>query len=442
MYGGAKGGGKSWLFCVWVIMWLNWLIEFFDLKEAKTPEEYKKLPIIGFIGRKQSVDFTKTTYETWKKIVPIELYQTREHDKEIIWRRRCKLWYGGLDDRKLVNKFNSAELAFFGLDQAEETERVDVEVLQLSLRFKIGDKVPPYKELYTANPADCWLKEDFIDNVVSSEVREMHYVPALPSDNPHLPDTYCARLEHALRHSPAMLAAYLHGDWNALQATNACITSLMLAGLKGVTYHWKDTRTLVVCDPSLGGDECVIYVMRNYKIVEEKIIVGERDTMKIAGRMVALGQKWHTWDYAVDVIGIGQGIADRITELNPSNKVQYIQSAGKATDEEGFANLRMEMWWYAMEMCMEKKIPYPEDEELRRQIIAPRFKIISSSGKRQLEDKGDVKKRSGHGMDRADTWIYGVWATQFVEPNRRGDKWENESAGGEVTVTEGTAMSA
>lgn len=419
LYGGAKGGGKSWFFVVWLIGWLEQLIKLYALKPSKNP------PILGFIGRKQSTDFCHTTLETFRRIIPAEVYRIKEQSKEIVYRETARVWYGGLDDRETINKFNSAELAFIGLDQAEETERSDVEVMQAALRFKIGEVVPPYKELYTANPAECWLKEDFIDNKKDTPLRKLHYIPALPSDNPHLPGGYCERLSHIFRHNTALLSAYLRGDWSALQAANVLITSQMLEALKDITRHIVEIKTGVVCDPSMGGDECVIYVMRNNKIVEEKIIIGERDTMKVAGEMQVLANKWRTREYAVDCIGMGRGIADRLRELAPNGNIQYVNSSEKSFDEARFYNRRAEMWWYAMEQILEKNVAYPEDEELRRQLVNVRFKVCNSDGQIQIEPKDQVKKRIGHSPDRGDCWIYGVWATQFMQVLRTKDVWRD-----------------
>ena len=34
MYGGAKGGGKSFLECVFVMDWMQYLVDFFELKPS------------------------------------------------------------------------------------------------------------------------------------------------------------------------------------------------------------------------------------------------------------------------------------------------------------------------------------------------------------------------------------------------------------------------
>ena len=411
LYGGAKGGGKSWLACVWIMAQCDILIKFFGLKRSATP------PVIGFFGRKRAVDFNKTTLETWKRVVPPEVYVIREQQKEIVFRGCLKLWYGGLDDQEQINKFNSAELAFVALDQAEEAERAEVDVLNASLRFKLGDKVPAYKTLYTANPAECFLKTDFIDEPKPG----FYYVPALPSDNKHLPADYCKRLADIFKHSSALTQAYLYGNWHALAADNAVFNSVALQSLLGIVWRLFDYKRGVICDPSLGGDECVINVMEDGKIIYQQILVGERDTMKIAGQMLTLARQFNCSEFALDVIGIGQGIADRLDEMK-AGKVQRINSAEKANNEERFINLRAEMWWYAMEQVLDKKIPYVEDEETRRQLLAVRFKVINSNGCIQLEPKSETKKRLGRSPDRADCWIYGVWAKQFMNAVSKSDQ--------------------
>lgn len=402
MFGGAKGGAKTFLLCLWSYYWCKFLISFFGITEAQ------KYPLpVGFVGRKRSVDFSKTTLETWKKIIPSTSYQLREQDKEIIIEGRVKLFFGGLDDEELVNKFNSAELAFRAIDQAEETERGDVSVLGAALRLVYQGKKPPYKSLFTANPAECWLKEDFL---INSKPKH-YYIPALPKDNPHLPENYIKTLEENFGYDPALLKAYRDGDWNALQAENVLIKSTSLDNLKGVVHNFPRSRKIVASDPSQGGDECVIKALDNGRIIELKIM-HENNTMVIAGEIELMMFKHKTNDCAIDTIGIGAGIADRLEELGKN--VIRIESAEQADDKDRFVNRRAEMWWYVMEQITAREIPYPEDEELRRQLSAVKYRVVSSSGKIQLEPKEDTKKTLGRSPDRADCFVYGIWGLKQV----------------------------
>ena len=409
------------------------LIERFGLK---TP---LKNPIpAGFIGRKQGVDFKKTTFETFKRVIPEGNYRVREQDQEIIFHDRIKVYFGGLDDRELINKFNSAEFAFFAIDQAEETERADVDVLQAALRLKYKGIQPPYKHMYTANPAPCWLKEDFIDTPRPG----YHFIPALYSDNPHLPENYSTTLTNAFRYNQALLAAYLKGDWHALKSEQSLLSSKELADLKEVHHHPKVRKGVVVCDPSLGGDACVIKVMENYKTIE-KLVMHTRQPMIIAGNMMVLGEKFKIPNFAADTTGgLGEAILDRIREVKPSSNRIYLSYATKEDWFSHGVNLRAEMAWNYMQKVIDQEIPYPEDEETRRQILAIKFKIVNSQGMIQLEDKQQTKKVLGQSPDDYDTEVMGVWALDKTEPIQSQDAWRQTPANREIGSGATSAMAA
>lgn len=78
LYGGARGGGKSVMGCLLSFLYAVNVINTFNLSPNKYP-----VPV-GFMGRAQSVNFTDTTLETWKKFIPPETYNIRSQDKEIV----------------------------------------------------------------------------------------------------------------------------------------------------------------------------------------------------------------------------------------------------------------------------------------------------------------------------------------------------------------------
>lgn len=358
------------------------------------------------------MDFSKTTLETWKQVIPAENYEIREQDREIVIDRTVKLFFGGLDDREMINKFNSAEYAFFALDQAEETERSEVSVLQATRRLKYRNKRPPYKALYTANPAECWLKEDFITMAKPGHV----YVRALPSDNPYLPENYIKTLEAAFSYDPLLLKAYKEGDWDVLQRENILITPKMMERLKESQPLYHTIRRVVACDPSTGGDECVIYVMENGAIKAYNFLprsVAE-DTMKIAGQMAVMMNIHAVPVGVVDSIGVGQGVADRLRELltGTDKKVYEIVSSMRADDPVRFENKRAEMWWEAAVMVRNAEVPYPDDPELRKQLTAVTYEMASSE-KIKITEKAEIKKRIGRSPDRADAYVYGLYGQRF-----------------------------
>jgi hypothetical protein len=73
-----------------------------------------------------------------------------------------------------------------------------------------------------------------------------------------------------------------------------------------------------------------------------------------------------------------------------------------------------------MEQIQNRKIPYPKDEELRRQLSSVRYKVVNSNGKIQLEPKDETKKRLKRSPDRADAFVYGVWAGKDLRGDSEG----------------------
>jgi hypothetical protein len=139
--------------------------------------------------------------------------------------------------------------------------------------------------------------------------------------------------------------------------------------------------------------------------------------MKIVGELMILSNKYQISDFAIDTIGIGKGIADRLNEMG--KHVSFVNSAERADAPDRFYNRRTEMWWYLLERILSKEIDYPQDEELRRQITALRYKVVNSNGQIRLEAKDELKKRIGRSPDRADAFVYGIWALKdSVEYNQ------------------------
>jgi hypothetical protein len=85
------------------------------------------------------------------------------------------------------------------------------------------------------------------------------------------------------------------------------------------------------------------------------------------------------------------------------------------------------MWWYAMEQIRRREVKPLVDEELKKQLASVRYKVINSNGKIQLEPKDKTKERLGYSPDRADAFVYGLWALQRAEPDKETSDYGNKS---------------
>jgi PBSX family phage terminase large subunit len=406
LYGGAKGGGKSYFGCIWMFWKCCELIKKYNLKPTKFP------PPVGFMGRKQSVDFSDTTLESWKSTIPLDQYELKAADKEIIIRNTVKVQYSGFDTGETVKRFNSAEYVYAFVDQAEEMTRDDYGLLRGTLRRKIKKQQPKYKILLTANPSMCWLKDDFINTPHSGN----RFVQALPSDNPFLATGYVSNLREAFRHRPELIKAYVEGDWDIMVGSDIVIKPSWVRQAVDRKLHTPSTKRLVSCDPArFGDDETVIYVFEGPKVIDQ-MIYGQKSTMETAGELLRLQKKYNAKLIVVDGIGIGAGICDRLRELKAP--LLEINSGSKASTEDKetkYVNRRAEMIWEAGEMFSKDEVTLPiGDQELINQLSNIKY-MMSSNGKIKIESKDDIKERtSGKSPDRADAFVMGLHGLQFI----------------------------
>jgi len=421
LYGGAKGGGKSVFLCFYAVLYAIWIIA---LCKITTIQKYPY--VIGFIGRVRSVDFSATTLVTWKKFIPKIIYDYNEQKKIITLFGKVSYQCGGLDDTNDIKKFNSAEYGLVIIDQAEETVRDQAAMLRGTQgRANINGVALPIKTLFSANPADCFLKDDFgiTPGTICPPFRK--FIQALPSDNPFIDSVaYVAQLTEAWKHHPEILKAYVEGDWLSVTEGGFLIDRDTCSRLQlmDLPKEKKYSKILISCDPAWLGDktdEIVIKCIIDNRVVDTKKMYNEKTTVT-GGECVKMALQYGASDIFIDTIGVGAGVYDNCLQLLQNQKkninVVRVNSAERPEndlDKQKFVNVRAEMWWKATEKLRENKFLLEGDGELIREICAVKYFI--KNGKIQIESKDDIKKRLGRSPDNADCVIQGIWALDKVE---------------------------
>ena len=409
LYGGAKGGGKSFFLCVWFFCYAWDIMVGYNIRPSANP------PHIAWMGRKQATDFTATTLQTWRQVIPEQYYElkaaTEKDPKHILIMGRVAIDYGGLDKQESINKFNSAEYGAIGIDQAEETTKDDVSVAQGALRRKINGKELPYKELYTANPRQGWLRDEFILEVKPGNV----FVPALPDDNPHLPANYKQTLIDAFGYRPELLRAYLEGDWSVVEGENQVILDAWLQrAMKAPSlFHGK----LIACDVArFGDDKTEIMVIDGSQIAFEDSMASSRTT-EVAGRLAELSRQNEDCPIVADEIGVGGGVIDQLYQWG--RNVIAFNGAQKADLEDKYYNRRAEAWWECAKHFSRTELGCSRmSTELRRDLCAPTYEF--RNGKILIEPKEDIKERLRRSPDKGDCYVMGIWGLKRMQPLVRG----------------------
>lgn len=208
LYGGAKGGGKSYILR-WAI--IRQLMKWADeghrgVRAGLFCEDYVTL---------KDRQITKIQYEfpEWLGVLrnsQIEGMSFQLEDK----------WGGGvmalrnLDD---VSKYASSEFAMVGIDELTKNERTVFDQFRGIIRWP---GIEDTKFIAATNPGEIgheWVKKIWIDRELGPEdpdPKDVVFVRSLPTDNPHLASVY---IEELKRLPEKLRKAYLEGNWDVFE---------------------------------------------------------------------------------------------------------------------------------------------------------------------------------------------------------------------------------
>lgn len=205
LYGGAAGGGKSYILRWWLVLFLCWLYKAKGLKNVQVGlfcEDYPSL---------NDRHISKIQFEfphelgTLKQGVVKNFVLRPEFGGGVIALRN-------LDD---PSKYLSSEFAAMAVDELTKNQLKVFDFLRMRLRWP-GVERPKFAG--GTNPGGeghAWVKKLWLEKDYPTELQpfkeQFHFVGAKASDNPHLTESYYKNLQSL----PAYMArAYAEGSWD------------------------------------------------------------------------------------------------------------------------------------------------------------------------------------------------------------------------------------
>ncbi|GIW67888.1 MAG: hypothetical protein KatS3mg096_756 [Candidatus Parcubacteria bacterium] len=394
LFSGTRGSGKSYALRWTALYWLlRWAAEGHNqVRAGLFCETYPTL----YDRHLQNI----------KKEFPSWLGDFHEQKKEFILKDK----YGGgiLALRNLDEpaKYQGFEFALVAVDELTRNPKSTFDLLRSSLRWPGIERT---KFIAATNPYGehlRWVRQLWIERNFPPELEHLkdqfYVVYAQTTDNPYLPKEYWERLATL---PEAERRAFLEGDWYAFEGQvdeSGYMPLIISQDLENALINdepnlWTIKPKIMGVDVGAGGDRSVI-VLRND--LGAKILFAERlkDTMNLVGIIGKLLVQYEPNVIAVDITGVGRGVADRLSEIGFSAIIREVNFGAKPLKQD-FRNKKAELYWNLKDWL--KQGGKLVKNELWNQLLEIRYKILSDKAI-MIEPKENLLKKGFGSPDVVD----------------------------------------
>lgn len=311
----------------------------------------------------------------------------------------------------------SLEICGAFIDEIAQIRKKAWDVLKTRIRYKLDEFGIKPKIFGSLNPQKNWVYTYFYKPFKEGTIESTRkrFIRALPTDNPHLPESYLEILNELPRAERDRL--YL-GLWESSDDNQLC-TQDAIVGLWDNTWV-SDIGTYYITGDiaRMGSDLAVIGVWRGFRLIEvqtyqksdfnllNKVITDLKNKYKVSNSNIVL-----------DSDGVGGFLVDSLKCIG------FVNNA-TALDGGNFQNLKTQCYYKLAEMINEKKIyilPDIFDESLKEKLIEELEQIKSlplEDNKLRLIPKSEVKSNIGRSPDISDMLMMRMYFE--IKPKNRG----------------------
>lgn len=418
LYGGAKGGGKSFLGCS--LIFGDALIY---------PETHY------FIARGSLTDLKKFTipsieevFQVWKlKIKDYANFNGQDNFYRLyngskVFLIECKLNPGD----PMFERFGSMQMTRGWIEEGGEVCEAAKSNLWLSVgRWKNDVYGLKKKLLITANPKKGWMKREFVDLWKQKLLpKNRKFVQAFATDNKYLPEDYVASLRN--EKDPVRRQRLWEGSWDYDEDQDSLISYDALSDTFSNAITKDGKKYLIIDVARLGKDTTTFNYWDGLELTKIEVFE-KQDTQKTIqmAKDRAAAERIPYSHIMIDEDGIGGAVVDGmwgvrgfVANSSPIPTATEIRAKQNKVENSfipkaNFANLKSQCAWKVAELINEHKIAFAVPE-YREKIIEEltallRQKDVDNDRKLQIKPKDEVKEELGKSPDIGDPIIYRAW---------------------------------
>lgn len=392
LYGGSAGAGKSLLGCLWIVSVCN-----------------KYSGVRCLIGRTVLQQLKMTTLNTLFEVLQMMQFKSNEHftyngqtnvitfynGSEIILK---DLAYQPSDPN--FDSLGGLELTAVFVDEAAQISQLAYNILKSRIRYKLNQYNLIPKILMTCNPGQVWLKKEFyipyIQNILEPN---KSFVPALPLDNPHLPQSYIDMLKSL---PPSQRRRLLEGDWDYMEENDSLFKFDEISNSVFRLSPDDNNKKYMTVDVARFGDDRSVIMIWVGLVVISCHVYRKLSTVELSTQIRDLMRSHgiHPNQVIIDSDGVGGGVADQIRGTNFVNNSSPLHN-------QNFTNLKSQCYVKLSDMFKEGLIslnilePSVVDD-LTQELLAIKLKDIDKDNKVAVQSKDEMKKILGKSPDLSD----------------------------------------
>lgn len=329
VYGGAAGGGKSALGCLWLI------------------ENCQKYAGSRWLmGRSKLKALRETTLNTFYEIATemgiSDQFTVNNKDNVINWNNGSQILMKDLflyPSDPNFDSLGSLEICGAFIDECNQVDEKAWTVVKSRIRYKLAKFGIIPKMLGSCNPAKNWVYKKFYKAKKDGTIEDFRkFVQALPEDNPHLPPSY---IESLLQMDNTSKQRLYYGNWEYDDDPSILMHIDAINDYFDCKNHLEpDTskRYMTVDVARLGSDKTIIRVWHGWVCVARFVLKVARTT-ETANKVKEIMAKYGVppSHVVVDEDGVGGGVVDMV-------RCKGFVNNSKALDGENYENLRSQCY--------------------------------------------------------------------------------------------------
>lgn len=400
LYGGAAGGGKSYLGCLWLI-----------LCALKYPNSR------WLIGRSKLTTLKKTTLKTFfevaKNLNLVESinYKYNQLNNEIKFDNGSEIILKDLFSYPSDPEFDSLgslEIAGAFIDECNQVSEKAKNIVMSRIRHKLDEFNISPKLFMSCNPSRNWTYNEYykkaIDGVIESHKT---FIQALSTDNQFISKHYLVNLE---RQDEITKNRLLYGRWDFQDS----LAMFEYDGIINMFYDSdpeisEDEKVMTVDVARLGKDSTCILIWDNLNIIEIIELHKKRinETKLVLDELIKKYSIKKT-NIIIDSDGVGGGLADQYRGC------QEIVNNSRPLNDENYQNLKTQLYYKLAELVNENKIQvFTKDINIEKR-ITQELQILKredadQDGKIKMTSKDKIKTLISRSPDISDAMAYRMY---------------------------------